>query len=125
MRRWTQGASLAAFDPRALAHYRAAWGDPSRVHAMCEDYRAGATLDRAADEADLAAGRTIDGPVHLLASTGYLQKDGGEPALATWRRTFAPQATGTVVDCGHFIAEEAAAEAEASLLSFLRSTAAA
>lgn len=124
LRRWSRAGSLAAFDPRALAHYRAAWGDPSRVHAMCEDYRAGATLDRAADEADLAAGRTIDGPVHVLASTGYLQKDGGEAALETWRRTFAPQATGTVLDCGHFIAEEASAEAEASVLPFLRAAAA-
>lgn len=125
LRRWAKDASLAAFDPRALAHYRAAWGDPSRIHAMCEDYRAGATLDRAADEEDLAAGQRIGCPVHLLASTGYLQKEGGEPALEVWRRTFAPEATGTVIDCGHFIAEEAPAEAEASLLAFLRATAAA
>lgn len=125
MRRWVQGSSLAAFDPRALAHYRAAWGDPSRVHAMCEDYRAGATLDRAADEVDLAAGRTIDCAVHVLASAGYLQNDGGEPALETWRRTFAPRATGIVVGCGHFIAEEAPADAESSLLAFFRTTAAA
>lgn len=125
MRRWAKAASLSALDPRALAHYRAAWGDPSRVHAMCEDYRAGATLDRAADETDLAAGRTIDCPVHVLASTSSLQKDGGEPALETWRRTFAPHATGIVLDCGHFIAEEAPAEAEASLMPFLRTSTAA
>lgn len=123
LRLWTKSASLAAFDPRALAHYRAAWGDPSRIHAMCEDYRAGATLDRAADLTDLAAHKRIACPVHVLASAGYLQKDGGEPALDTWRRTFAPEATGIVLDCGHFIAEEAPVEAEATLLAFLQARA--
>ncbi len=39
---------------------------PSRIAAMCEDYRAGATLDRAQDDADLAAGRHIAGPVLAL-----------------------------------------------------------
>lgn len=123
MSRWAKDASLAAFDTRALAHYRAAWGDPTRIHAMCEDYRAGAGLDRAADEVDRAAGKTIACPVHVLASAGYLQRDGGAPALDVWRRSFAPEATGAVIDSGHFMAEEAPAETEASLLAFLRATA--
>ncbi len=123
MRKWSGDPNLAAFDPRALAHYRAAWGDPSRIHAMCEDYRAGATLDRAADEADLGAGKTIACPVHVLASAGYLQAQGGETAVNTWRRTFAPQATGTTIETGHFVAEEAPGEAEAALLPFLRENA--
>ena len=37
---------------------RQAIHDPETVHAMCEDYRAGLGLDRAADDADRAAGRT-------------------------------------------------------------------
>lgn len=123
--RWAKDSSLAAFDPRALAHYQAAWGNPSRIHAMCEDYRAGATLDRTTDEADLAAARTIDCPVHILASSAYRRDDGSEPALETWRRTFAPQATGIVLDCGHFIAEEVPAQAETSLVGFFRTTTAA
>src|ERR1700691_2098654 len=40
------------FDPRALAHYQAAYQDPTRIHAMCEDYRAGRTTDLAHDETD-------------------------------------------------------------------------
>ncbi len=52
---WTATKSLDCFDG-ALPAYRAAFADPQRIHAMCEDYRAGATLDRAADEADFAAG---------------------------------------------------------------------
>src|SRR3954454_23486919 len=34
--KWTQG-NAAAFDPAALAHYRAAFTDPARIHASCED----------------------------------------------------------------------------------------
>ena len=48
--------SVDFFDARALAHYHAAYRDPQRIHAMCEDYRAGRTTDLEHDEADHAAG---------------------------------------------------------------------
>ena len=48
---WTKTRDLKSFDPRALAAYRASFNEPSRIHAACEDYRAGATIDRAHDEA--------------------------------------------------------------------------
>src|SRR6202021_1555312 len=41
----TKSKNLDAIDPRALEHSLTAFRDPSRVHAMCEDYRAGATAD--------------------------------------------------------------------------------
>ena len=47
---------------RRWQHYRALLQDPARVHAVCEDYRAGATIDRALDDADIAAGRKIGCP---------------------------------------------------------------
>lgn len=106
MRKWAQGETLDRFDPRAMAHYRAGWGDPSRIHASCEDYRAGATLDRKDDEADEAAGKTIACPVQILASTDYLVASSREAPLDVWRRGFAPHAEGIVIDSGHFIAEE-------------------
>ncbi len=119
MARWTATGTLDAFDPRALAHYRAGWNEPSRIHALCEDYRAGAGADRQADEADLAAGRSITIPVHVLASTRYLQGGGGEPALDVWRRSFAPDATGDAIESGHFLAEENPGATLKSLLAFL------
>ncbi len=119
MVKWSAAGTLDAFDPRALAHYRAGWNEPSRIHAMCEDYRAGAGADRQADEADLAAGRTISVPVDVLASDGYLDKPGAEPALDVWRRTFAPGATGTTLRSGHFLAEENPGETLRALMSFL------
>ena len=119
LQKWSGTKSLDAFDPVALTLYRDAWGDPTRIHAMCEDYRAGAGADREDDLADAAAGKTIRCPFHVVASSGYLQKPGEEPVLAVWRRSFAPDATGDVVESGHFVAEEAPDATLASLLRFL------
>ena len=41
----TKSKNLDAIDPRALEHYLTAFRDPSRLHAMCEDYRASASID--------------------------------------------------------------------------------
>ena len=116
---WTKAKSQDVFDPRALAHYRAGWGDPSRIHASCEDYRAGADQDRQADEADLAAVRKIGCPMHLLASSDYLSNHGKDAPLAVWQRSFAPDATGTTIDSGHFLAEENPDATCAALQAFL------
>lgn len=104
---WSGSKSLEGFDPRALRAYRQAVDEPSRIHALCEDYRAGKTIDPAQDEADMAAGRRIDCPSFLVWSARYLVRPGAEDPLATWRRTFAPHMEGVEVDTGHFVAEEA------------------
>lgn len=101
---WTMAKDLSAFDPRALAHYRAFFNDPSRIHATCEDYRAGAGLDVDADEADCAAGRTIDCPVFALWGESGIPAEGASP-LDAWRE-LAPKVTGYGVESGHFLAEE-------------------
>lgn len=103
---WAATHDLAAFDPRALDLYRQAWNVPDRIHAMCEDYRAGAGPDRVADEADLAAGRTLAMPVLVLSSSEYLDKGKPETAPEAWRRTLAPSAVGVGIAGGHFLAEE-------------------
>jgi len=121
MAKWSGSGTLKAFDPRALEAYRASCNEPTRIHAFCEDYRAGATVDIAADEADLAAGRTIACPVLVVASEFYIASGTGESALDVWRRTFAPQATGVSVASGHFVAEEEATSTLAALEPFLRS----
>jgi haloacetate dehalogenase len=109
MARWSGAGTLEAFDPRALAAYRAGFNEPNRIHAFCEDYRAGATRDVEADEADLAEERRIRLPTLVLWGEGYLAK-GSPSALPTllevWRESFAPEATGRSLPCGHFVAEE-------------------
>jgi haloacetate dehalogenase len=81
---WTASKERKSFDARALAHYRAFVGDPSRITAMCEDYRAGATLDRQADDADRKAGKTIVTPVLALWGSVGIPSASPNP-LALWQ----------------------------------------
>lgn len=114
---WTATKSLDAFDQRALQHYRTFMRDPSRIHACCEDYRAGATLDREQDAADRAAGRTIDVPLLALWGSEGIPASGIAP-LDAWRR-FAPRAEGEAIESGHFLPEENPDATLARLMAFL------
>jgi haloacetate dehalogenase len=92
-----------------VAAYRAHVSDPATVEAMCEDYRAGATIDRALDEADRGA-RTIDCPVRVLwGAAGALPLFYDDP-LELWR-PYAPGITGRAVEgASHFLVEDAPGE---------------
>jgi haloacetate dehalogenase len=106
------------FAPEALAEYRRCWRDPATIHAMCEDYRAGATIDCRLDEADRVAGRRILCP--LLALWGARGKMGEwYDVLAVWRG-WADDVRGHAIDCGHYLPEEAPAETARALLEFFR-----
>ena len=116
---WTKTADLSAFGPpHALEAYRRQFDEPSRIHAFCEDYRAGATIDLALDRADLAAGRTIATPLLALWGAVGIPSQGASP-LDIWRR-WAPNAHGRAIDCGHFLPEEAPEATLAALQDFLR-----
>jgi haloacetate dehalogenase len=120
MAQGTKAKDLSVFDQRALAHYRAFFSDPQRIHAVCEDYRAGRTTDLAHDEADRAAGNRISCP--LLAIWGAA---GGVPAetddpLATWRE-WAGSVQGFSLDSGHYLAEEVPQVTAQALIDFFRS----
>lgn len=116
--KWSRTGDLSGFDPRALASYRASCNEPSRIHAFCEDYRAGKTRDVEQDEADLAAGRHIDCPVQAIWGA-YDFVQGKDTPVDVWRRTFAPQAVGTQVAAAHFVAEEAPSDMLAAMIPFL------
>jgi haloacetate dehalogenase len=99
------GGGLFAAD--ALAAYREAWARPEVIHAMCQDYRAGATVDVVDDEADRGRRRIGCPTLVLWGNSGPL---GREPdVLPTWR-AWAPEATGHALECGHYVAEERPAE---------------
>lgn len=113
---WTAAKSLDCFEPAALAHYRAFFAEPARIHACCEDYRAGATLDRAADEADRAAGRKISAPLLALWGAAGIPAAGASP-LDVWRR-WASDVRGAAIDSGHFLPEENPEATRDALLGF-------
>jgi haloacetate dehalogenase len=104
LKSWTAAKSLGVFPPEALASYRAQMADPARLHAMCADYRAGATTDRAHDEADRAAGRQITAPLRFLYGLHGFPARTGDPA-GIWRR-WATDVTATACASGHFVMEE-------------------
>ena len=116
MASWSKAKNLSAFDVRALDHYRAAFSDPVRIHAHCEDYRAGRYADLSNDEADRAAGNTIGCPLLALWGSAGIPNETGGP-LAIWR-TWAPQVSGKPINSGHFLAEENPHASAAALLDF-------
>jgi haloacetate dehalogenase len=105
------------FPDEVVDTYRAQLRDPDAVTAMCEDYRAGATIDRALDEAD-RGNRTIDCPVLALwGAQGALPIFYDDP-LELWRQ-FAPEVSGHAVEgAGHFIPEDEPDVVASELLKF-------
>ncbi len=112
---WTHSGDLTPFSAAALESFRAQASDPARVAAMCNDYRAGFAIDRVLDEADRAAGRVIEAPLHVIWAENGFPKHVGDP-LACWQ-TWARHVTGAQLqDVGHFAMDEAP---EAVLQAFL------
>ncbi|VTU18108.1 Fluoroacetate dehalogenase [Variovorax sp. PBS-H4] len=103
------GSPAGAFGAEVRSAYIDALRDPAHVHAICEEYRAAATLDREHDQADLGAGRRIGCPVLALWGAGgaldtWYTREGGP--LALWR-AWSDDVQGHAVDAGHFFPEEA------------------
>jgi haloacetate dehalogenase len=113
----TKDKSLHAIDARALAHYQASFSDPTRQHAACEDYRAGATIDRDLLQADLAAGRRIAVPTLALWGEAAFPADSETP-LDAWR-PFVSDLRGEALDCGARAPEEAPEAVLQALEAFL------
>ena len=114
---WTMAKNLECSDPRALMHYRAALQRPERITAVCEDYRAGATFDRLADEADRQAGNKIACPTLLLWGSDYIGKGTADP-LDVWRR-WCVVLKGQEIRSGHFLVEENPADTLAAMIPFI------
>lgn len=98
-------AGLAPFDERALAEYTRCLSEPGAAHALCEDYRAAATIDLEHDRADRAAGRCLGMPLQVLWGARGIVQRCFDP-LAEWRRV-ADDVRGQALPCGHYIPEEA------------------
>jgi haloacetate dehalogenase len=102
------GTPSAAFPAEVRTAYVEALRDPQHAHAICEEYRAAAGIDRAHDAADVANRRRIFCPLLALwSANGPLDQwygDAGGP-LALWRAW--GDAEGRAIEGGHFFPEEA------------------
>jgi len=106
------------FHPEARADYLAALRAPGTVAAICEDYRAAATIDLEHDRASRAGGVRIRCPLQVLwGAKGAIPRWYDAPAI--WRAyADGPVETGAVAS-GHYLAEEAPGEVLAALARFL------
>jgi haloacetate dehalogenase len=72
------------FTPAALEEYLRCFRDPRTVHAICEDYRAAATVDYVHDAEDREAGRRVVCPLLALwGQKGFLEE--WYDVLDVWR----------------------------------------
>jgi haloacetate dehalogenase len=104
----------SVFTPEAQEDYLRCFRNPETIHAACEDYRAAATYDFAADEADRGR-KKIAAPLLVLWSARGLLP--AYDVLAIWR-DWAHDVRGRAIQSGHFMAEEAPDETYAALRSF-------
>ncbi|MDG4882975.1 alpha/beta hydrolase [Mesorhizobium sp. WSM4884] len=115
------GSSPDVFPAAVRQAYVEALRDPVHIHAICEEYRAAATLDREHDLADRSAARRIACPLLVLwsghgALSEWYAAEGGP--LALWRE-WADDVRGGAVPGGHFFPEELPGETAAMLNDFL------
>jgi haloacetate dehalogenase len=107
--------SDAVFAPDAKAEYLRCFKNPEVIHAICEDYRAGATYDFELDEADRGKRKIAAPLLALWGLKGALQN--WYDVLGIWR-DWADDVRGRALDCGHFLPEEAPEETYQELRAF-------
>jgi haloacetate dehalogenase len=98
------------------AEYLRTFREPAAIHACCEDYRAGASIDLDHDAADLAEKLTCPllalwgerGPMHRYYDV-----------LETWKER-GTNVRGRPIASGHFLAEEQPDEVTQELVKFLQ-----
>jgi haloacetate dehalogenase len=114
------GSPAAVFPAQVRAAYVQALRDPSHAHAICEEYRAAAAIDREHDTADRASGRRIVCPLLALWSaegplaTWYVEESG---PIALWR-AWSDDVQGQALNAGHFFPEEAPEQTAEALSRF-------
>jgi haloacetate dehalogenase len=107
--RWTLASwgsnGLGYIEPEALAEYERCFCRADAIHAACEDYRAGASIDLEHDRASRSADEKIACDLYLLWGTRGLIGKRFDP-LALWRARAAGRVEGAGMEAGHFIPEE-------------------
>lgn len=117
------GSRSDAFPAEVRDAYIDALRDLNHIHAICEEYRAAASIDREHDAFDQRVGKKICCPVLALWSeVGGLQHwyagEGGP--LELWN-SWASNVSGGPVAGGHFFPEESPHETATALWEFFRS----
>ncbi|WQF81175.1 Putative alpha/beta hydrolase-1, epoxide hydrolase [Colletotrichum destructivum] len=112
--------SITVFGQDNFDYYVSVLEQPESVHAMCNDYRASATLDLEEAEADLAAGRLIRSPLLVLwGKQGVIEEC--FDAVKEWQAVTSEDISvkGYSVESGHYIPEQAPDDVVKAITEFL------
>ena len=113
------GSGLAMYEPQALAEYERHFAKAETIHAMCEDYRASASVDLEHDRASRAQGQKMACDLQVLwGERGVVQRLFNP--LTLWQAQCAGKVTGHAMPAGHFIPEQLPQETAQSLATFFR-----
>ena len=108
-----KGVGMSGFAPEALAEYIRCC-TPENIHAVCEDYRAAASIDLEHDEADLQV--RIAMPMLVLWGERSHVERSFKP-IEAWRER-ASDVRGKMLPCGHYPAEQVPDETYGALREF-------
>ena len=117
---WGTGG-MGHIEPAALAEYERCFVKPETIHAMCEDYRASASIDLEHDRASRAqhngasAGKIACDTLVLWGDRGVVHRM--FKPLELWQAQCAARVTGQAMAAGHFIPEELPQETAQCLLA--------
>ena len=113
----SQGHGKGGFSEEEQRHY-VRLCTPEHIHGVCEDYRAGAGVDLAMDNADRESGRKVECPVMLLwGATSHLSHQRDHPAAA-WAPYASDVRIARALPCGHYPTEQAPEETYSAFLEF-------
>ena len=117
LRRHIEGQvkTAGAVDEEIMAEYLRTYRDPATVHAICEDYRAAASIDLVHDAEDQDS--RVTAPLLTLWGEHGVVGDLYD-VIATWQEK-ATQVSGRALPCGHALPEEAPGALTREILTFL------
>ena len=106
------------FHPKALSDYLECIKNPETINAICEDYRAAATIDMIDDKKSRDDNIKINVPLLILwGNKGKLEQ--WYQTLSIWKKYCSKEVKGNAINSGHYLAEENPGEVIESIKNFL------
>ena len=106
------------FSPLALEDYLECVKNPATISAICEDYRAAATIDLIDDKFSRKNKIKLQMPVKVLwGSKGKIEK--WYKPLSIWQNYCSQEVKGNAINSGHYLAEENPEEILININNFL------
>jgi len=115
------GGSESSMGSENFSDFQAAIHDPETISGMLGDYRAGIYVDHLHDREDRNAGRKLGCPLHIIWSRNDDLENLYGDVLAVWQPWAAFPVSGSGINCGHHMAEEAPVELAKKLKGFFSS----